>query len=120
MNQVFRFSVNTEGKKAQFQLSGECTFAAPVNNRIDACSGGAGDVKTSLPGKARKKVIAYDEAAAVAYFMKKKMLQCLRGSLFAVNKNEAKKLLELGVVVPGLALVDCATKNDADDRQQDR
>ena len=120
MNQDFRFSVNTEGEKARFQLSGECMFTASVDGRSNARSDGAGDVKTSLPGKARKKVIAYDEAAAVAFFMKKKMLQCLRGSLFAVNKNEAKKLLELGVVVPGLALVDCATKNDAQNPEHGR
>lgn len=120
MNQDFRFSVNTEGEKARFQLSGECTFTASVDGRSNARSGGAGDVNASLSRKARKKVVAYDEAVAVAFFLKNNMLQYLRLPMFAVNKTEAKKLLELGVVVPGLALVDCATKNDAQNPEHGR
>ncbi len=120
MNQDFRFSVNTEGEKARFQLSGECMFTASVDGRSNARSDGAGDVKTALPGKTRKKVIVNDEAAAIAWLLKKRMLQCLRMPLFAVNKTEVKKILDIGANVPGVKLVECATKNDADDRQQDR
>lgn len=120
MNQKFRLSVNTEGEKSRFQLSGECTLPAPKDNRSDARSGGAGDVNASLSRKARKKVVAYDEAAAVAFFLQNKMLQYLRLPMFAVNKTESRKLLELGVEVPGLALVDCATKNDAQNPEHGR
>ncbi|MBR3486036.1 MAG: hypothetical protein IKH31_00470 [Clostridia bacterium] len=61
-----------------------------------------------------------DEVAAVTWLLKKRLLHCLRMPPLAVNKTEVRKLLDLGVDVPGLAFEDGETKNDADNRQKGR